>query len=175
MNNTHRRHHSPQERFHARIVLASVLSFITLVAVFPAESHAGAVYRCGNTFSESPCGEDAVKHEIFGEDSESLKGLDDKAADTCLTGIIRAGLLGNPENPRVVPTSRRKSEIVDFKGSKLMGTRIQVAISEMNPNTGVYIAGKQYQCVLTPDLERVLKTEAAHTSNTAAEASAEKP
>lgn len=175
MNKTPSQNRSSLERGHTRFILTSVLGLITLATLLPAQSIAGAVYRCGNTFSESPCGDDAVKHEIFGEDSESLKGLDDKAATTCLEGILRAGLLGNPDNPRVVPTSRRRSEIVDFKGSKLMGTRIHVAISEMNPNTGMYAAAKPFQCVLTPDLERVLKTESAHANSASAETSAEKP
>lgn len=130
------------------VVITSLLSLATT-------SHAGSVYRCGNTFSAEPCGEDAEEHTIFGSDAESTKNLDEKSAAVCLENAISNGLLGNPSGAQAQAVTTRKSEVVHYKGTALMGFRMRVAISEMNGKTGSYEPPRQFDCVLTPDLLRV--------------------
>lgn len=115
-----------------------------------------AVYRCGDTFSDSPCGDDAVEHAVFGEDAESTANLDDKAAQVCLQQLIASHMLGNPQGATAGPASKRKSRVVKKHGTSLMGYQLLVAVREMNPNTGMFNPPNHYECVLTPDLLRVL-------------------
>ncbi len=130
---------------------ATTAVLLILASVAPA----GSVYRCGNTFSAEPCGEDAQEHEIFGSDAESTKNLDEKSAAVCLENAINHGLLGNPGGAQAKAVSTRISEVVQYKGTALMGYRMRVAISEMNGMTGNYNPPQQFDCVLTPDLSRV--------------------
>ena len=136
-----------------------ILLALLLGSLASLTTHA-AVYRCGGTFSDVPCGDDAEVHEVFGEGSESLKDLDRKAADTCLQGARENGLLGNPGSAQAQPVGKRKVALFDVRGRNVMAVYLTVAISEHNPETGAFMPPKQYDCVATKDLLRVLSISA---------------
>jgi len=140
-------------RFHFHAVIGAA---ILLIAVHGS----AAVYRCGDTFYDSPCGDDAIEHEVFGEGAQSTANLDDKAAQTCLQALLEQHMLGNPQGVVAAPASKRKSRVIKKHGTSLMGYQLMVAVREMNPNTGMFNPPTHFECVLTPDLLRVLEVVA---------------
>lgn len=142
------------------LITRTVAGAIALAALLLSFQANAAVYRCGDTFSDSPCGDDAVEHEVFGEGAESTANLDDKAAQTCLSALVAQHMLGNPKGVVAAPASKRKSRVIKKHGTSLMGYELTVAVREMNPNTGMFNPPIHFQCVLTPDLLRVLEVVA---------------
>lgn len=130
---------------------------VGLAMLLMALHSSAAVYRCGDTFSDSPCGDDAVEHDVFGEGAESTANLDDKAAQTCLQALLEKHMLGNPQGVVAAPASKRKSRVIKKHGASLMGYHLMVAVREMNPNTGMFNPPIHFECVLSPDLLRVLE------------------
>lgn len=124
-----------------------------------APAHAQALYRCGNTYSQTPCAPDAAPARISGgaaPDAASATG----GAEVCATdGVARLGL-PDPESTRIRAVTRAGTEVIRYADQSVAARRYNLTLNTKN-HSGGYVGERVYACFLSEDERRVLKVEPA--------------
>ncbi|MET0333433.1 MAG: hypothetical protein ABW190_04115 [Rhizobacter sp.] len=132
------------------------LLFTMLVAALMAGT-AGAqtLYRCGNTYSQTPCAADAASARL------SANAAPDVAAgsggqELCASeGVAQLGF-PDPESTRVRSITRAGTEVIQYAGKALAARRYNMVLNTKN-SSGAYTGERSYHCYLSEDERRVLK------------------
>ena len=128
-------------------------------------AHAQKMYRCGTTFSQTPCATDAVEKRLPGAGSGAGTGAaqDDAANpqhDVCAAAAIRATGTLEPETARVRPRGKRSMETMEYAGQTLPVVRVDVDVSAKNEH-GMFALNGSVTCWLSEDRQRILKMSPA--------------
>lgn len=126
-----------------------ICSFLVMCSQFVT---AGTAYRCGNTFSQTPCGENAKEQTL---NSGSAANSSDFIS-VCLTAAKELIQFKDPESLRVESSSKPVAKVIDYADAKLMAYEVTININGKN-SYGGYSGAEPYICYLSQDKKRVLQ------------------
>lgn len=130
---------------------------LVLLALAGAASCAAAqtLYRCGSTFSQTPCDKTAEPIKVYPDRrADPPPGL--RGAELCKRLVPAAVPLKDPYSAVVEVERKGRSEVIEFKGQPLAARRFDVFINAKN-SYGAYTGEKLYRCYLSEDEARLLR------------------
>jgi hypothetical protein len=139
------------------MVRALPLSFACLLA-WPALGWSQTLYRCGNTYSQTPCAADAASARVSaGAAPDAAPGLSGK--ELCINeGLTQLGF-PDPYSTRVGAVTRAGSEAISYAGQAVAVRKYHLTVNAKN-SAGVFTGDQVYVCYLSEDERRVLKVDA---------------
>jgi len=140
----------------APAALASAALGLALLAPLP--SLAQPMYRCGNTFSQTPCASDArtvtVRPNPVSTPPPGLRGK-----ELCADEVPRQLRLPDPASTRILSVTRQDAEAIQVLGQPQFARKYTVVLNTKNA-LGAYTGDTPYACYLNETETRVLKFEA---------------
>ena len=133
------------------------LLFTALAAIvaFPVASEAQQLYRCGNTFSQTPCAAAASAVRISPAAApEPPPGPHGK--ELCSSSAPRLLQLTDPNTARIESIVKVDSEVIQYAGQPIAARKYLMSINATNVY-GVYMGARSYACYLSEDERRILK------------------
>lgn len=134
--------------------MAGLLAMAALAAPVIAQP----LYRCGSTYSQTPCGPEATATRTFA-DTVADRPAGSQAGAACATHAPQVLNVPDPTALRVVSTSASRAEVIQYSGQPVVALRYDLSISTVSP-AGVWLAARPYTCFLSEDQQRILRFEA---------------
>ena len=131
-----------------------------IVALVALAGHAGFVsaqqmYKCGNTFSQTPCAPDAVAKPVQSSTApDAAAGI--TGYELCAAAARKMANSPEPETARIQPIGERRSEVIQYAGKPIATHRYDLAI-DAKTQYGVFSGLQPYACWLSEDQRRVLQ------------------
>jgi hypothetical protein len=131
--------------------------FLILATLAAHAGLAGAqqLYKCGNTFSQTPCSPDAVAKPV-----QSAAVPDAPAGVTgyelCAAAARKMIPSPEPETARIQPVGERRSEVIQYAGKPIATHRYDLVV-DAKTSYGVFSGLQPYACWLSEDQRRVLQ------------------
>ena len=131
---------------------------VALMISLSAASAFGQVYRCGNTFSDKPCGGNAVRVNTAGAGSgttasQNSPGLPEYVT-TCLNAVRSSASFPDKENLRV-DGHAKTWENFQYAEKPMAGPVVTLQVNPMGP-AGSYMGARPFVCYMSADARRVL-------------------
>lgn len=114
------------------------------------------LYRCGSTFSQTPCGNETAPARKL--PSAAASGASAPAAsgkELCERTLLNDGTLPDPYSAKI-RTLRDKTEVIQYAGQAVAAVRYNLHVNARN-SAGAYTGERLYACHLSPDGFRVLQ------------------
>lgn len=142
-----------------RLKMHPLSRVIALSAFFAVASHATAqnLYRCGNTFSQTPCGQDAKAVRTAPSTASAPSVI--KGKELCESAAPQSLGLKDPESTRF-RTVRGKAEVIQYAGQPVVAVKYAMGVNTRN-QYGAYTGEVTYHCFLSEDEQRLLQIVAA--------------
>lgn len=115
------------------------------------------MYRCGSTYSQTPCGPTATATRTF-SDIAADKAAGPQAGAACAAQAPQVLNVPDPSGLRVLSTSASRAEVIQYSGQPVVALRYDLSISTVSA-AGVWLAARPYSCFLSEDQQRILKFE----------------
>jgi hypothetical protein len=122
-----------------------------LLAALPCVAGAQAMYRCGNTFSQKPCGDNAAAVKVPGTEVTSATGASTPDA-VCSRAIHGGGRY------RIDNVESGGTDTVAYAGQTVAAKLYRVSLTLLDEN-GRSMGRSAAVCYLSEDGQRVLKVE----------------
>jgi hypothetical protein len=130
---------------------------VTLVlALAVAGVHAQKTYRCGNTYSQTPCGEAAQVVKVYKGGEAANSGTSGPAL--CQQSALNALALPDPESAKVASIGKPEGSVVKIGTQAVEAMKHRVSVSPKN-EFGAYGRPMVFECYLSFDQQRVLKID----------------
>jgi hypothetical protein len=141
------------------MMLKPLIPAAVLVAVAASAGPASAqMYKCGSTFSQTPCAPDAVaKPAPSSAAPDAAAGL--AGYELCAAAARRMANSPEPETARVQPVGERRSEVIQYAGKPIATHRYDLTI-DAKTRYGVFSGPTAHACWLSEDQRRVLQFHA---------------
>ena len=138
--------------------LASSFIFAVLCAI-PLHAPAQQLYRCGNTYSQTPCAPDATPARISAAAApEPAAGASGK--ELCASEGVAQLRFPDPESTRVQSVVKVGAEVIRYADKPIAARKFNLVINTKD-GSGAYTGDRSYVCYLSEDERRVLKVDAA--------------
>lgn len=129
-----------------------------VLSAWPLHAQSQQLYRCGNTFSQTPCAPDAASARMSaGAAPEPATGAAGK--DVCATTGVSQMNFPDPESTRIRTVTKAGAEVIQYAGKPIVARKYQLAINTKD-HAGAYTGERTYLCYLSEDERRVLKVDA---------------
>ncbi|WP_341887252.1 hypothetical protein [Variovorax sp. YR752] len=129
------------------------------VALLLAASAGGAaaqtMYRCGNTYSQTPCAPDAVPQRGHA-DAATEKAGGAQGYDLCASHAPESVETPEPQSARVQQVGPRKAEVIQYAGQPIAAHRYDLTV-DAKTAYGVYSGPRPYACWVSEDQRRILQ------------------
>lgn len=122
-----------------------------LLAALPSLACAQTMYRCGNTFSQKPCGDNAAAVKVPGTEVTTAAGASTPEA------VCSRAVLGNSRY-RVDNLESGGTDTVAYAGQTMAARLYRVGLTHLDEN-GRSMGRSTAVCYLSEDGQRVLKIE----------------
>lgn len=131
---------------------------LAVLCAWPLHSQSQQLYRCGNTYSQTPCAPDAASARISaGAAPQPVAAAAGK--EVCASeGVAQMGF-PDPESTRIRSVTKVGAEVIQYAGKPIVARKYQLAINTKN-SAGAYTGDRVYLCYLSEDERRVLKVDA---------------
>jgi hypothetical protein len=130
-------------------------SALALLSLLPAVCAAQSLYRCGNTYSQTPCAAAASAVRLSpGAAPETPAATQPRE----LCGAATVGVMQLPDAnmARVESVVKGNSEAIEYAGKPMVARTYLVTVNVANAY-GMYTGPKVHACYLSEDEQRVLK------------------
>jgi hypothetical protein len=130
---------------------------IVAIGLFAITHHASAqqLYRCGNTYSQTPCAADAASKSVYsGSAPARAPGL--SGYELCAAHAVKYVASPEPESARTMPVGQRKTEVIRYAGQSVAAHRFDLTV-DAKTTYGVYSGPVTYSCWLSEDQARMLQ------------------
>ena len=132
-----------------------LFSVVGALVLLPTVSSAQQLYRCGNTFSQTPCAAAASAVRISPAAApEPPPGP--RGKELCSSSAPRLLQLADPGTARVESIVKADSEVIQYAGQPIAARKYVMSINATNAY-GVYMGARSYACYLSEDERRILK------------------
>ena len=122
-------------------------------------AHAEPVYRCGSTYSQTPCGADAAAKKLPSSAAPDMPAGQQGESLCASEGLLRLGL-ADPEGARILGVAKLGTEVIRYADKPTAARKFAVRFNPRNAYGG--LAGEQvFHCFLSEDGQRVLAVESA--------------
>ncbi|HEY0817417.1 MAG TPA: hypothetical protein VGD46_01480 [Rhizobacter sp.] len=116
------------------------------------------MYKCGSTFSQTPCAPDAVARPSASPATpDGPAGL--SGYELCAAAARRMANSPEPETARIQPVGERRSEVIQYAGKPIATHRYDLTI-DAKTAFGVFSGPAAHACWLSEDQRRVLQFHA---------------
>jgi hypothetical protein len=136
------------------VALTFTLFALPLLGSPAFEAHA-QVYRCGSTYSQTPCAPDATAKNIR-PGAAVTRGPGMWGYELCAARAPSETGSPEPETARVRQVGDRRIEVIQFAGRPVAAHRYDLHVQAKTAN-GVYGAPVIYSCWLSEDQARLLE------------------
>lgn len=116
---------------------------------------AQTMYRCGSTYSQTPCGPAATATRTP-SDVPADGPADQQPGAACAREAPGQLNVPDPTQLRVLSTSAGRAEVIQYAGQPVAARRFELSISTVSP-AGVWLPARGYTCHLSEDQQRLLK------------------
>ena len=113
------------------------------------------LYRCGNTYSQTPCAADAKPARLH-QGTAPDKAAGPSGFELCSAAALKAVRSPEPESARVQPVGERVSQVIEYASKPLASHRYELTVDAKTRN-GVYSGPVAFSCWLSEDQARVLQ------------------
>ncbi|MEO8153992.1 MAG: hypothetical protein ABI605_13040 [Rhizobacter sp.] len=135
-----------------------ILAFAALFAL-PITAPAQQLYRCGNTYSQTPCAPDAAPARISaGAAPEQAVGSSGK--ELCASEGVAQLRFPDPESTRVQSVVKAGAEVIRYADKPIAARKFNLVINTKD-GAGAYTGDRSYVCYLSEDERRVLRVDVA--------------
>jgi hypothetical protein len=132
------------------------IAFAVLCAL-PLCAQSQQLYRCGNTYSQTPCAPDAASARISaGAAPTPAPGAVGK--DVCASEGVAQMNFPEPESTRIRSVTKVGAEVIQYAGKPMAARKYMLSINTKN-QAGAYTGDRSYVCYLSEDERRVLKVD----------------
>jgi hypothetical protein len=115
------------------------------------------LYRCGNTYSQTPCAPDARPARISsGAAPDQPEGL--QGQELCAAEAPRLLGMPDPYSARIESLARGETEVIQYAGQPIAARKVHLTINARN-STGAYAGEQAYLCYLSEDERRILRVQ----------------
>lgn len=114
------------------------------------------LYRCGNNFSQTPCGSDAAVKPVPNP-AVSVGGQATLGTQVCTLEILKSMASPPGFTATVVSAKRGPAETIKYADEALVTRTYDVTVAVHNP-MGTMVGTQSMRCNLSEDEQRVLKT-----------------
>lgn len=134
--------------------------FVSLAVLLGAAggTQAQQMYKCGSTYSQTPCAPDAVAKTMpataVPDTPPGLAGY-----DLCVAAAIKSVASPEPETARAQQVGSRKAEAIQYAGKATVTQRYDLTV-DAKTQYGVFSGPRPYACWLSEDQQRVLQFRA---------------
>ncbi len=129
------------------------LPLMLLFCLGPAAAQ--TMYRCGSTYSQTPCGPTATATRTP-SDVPADGPADQQPGAVCAREAPGQLNVPDPTQLRVLSTSAGRAEVITYAGQPVAARRFELNISTVSP-AGVWLPARAYTCHLSEDQQRLLK------------------
>lgn len=134
-------------------MLKTIIAVVALTAAVG--SSAQTMYRCGNNFSQVPCGPDAQRigpapPAELKEPVDIPPPADQIAANSAICEAKTRASMKDPESARIKGLSRLGTQLQYYQGRSFYGVTYFLTVNAKN-GYGGYTGDQLYQCVFSPD------------------------
>lgn len=134
-----------------RFLLAAGSGLLLLAA----SAIAQPLYRCGNTYSQTPCAPEAKPARISsGAAPDQPEGLQGK--ELCAAEAPRLLGLPDPYSARIESLAKGETEVIQYAGQPIAARKVHLTINARN-SAGAYAGEQAYLCYLSEDERRILR------------------
>lgn len=141
-----------------RTMCASAWVAASLVLVGLPAAQAQSLYRCGNTFSQTPCAADAASARVSGSAAPDAAPAA-PGGTVCANEGVAQMRFPDPESTRVLAVRKAGTEVIQYAGKPMAARRYNVIFNTRGAN-GAYLGERAFACYLSEDERRVLKVGA---------------
>jgi hypothetical protein len=139
----------------------SILAAVAFLMAVPTTGRSQVTYRCGNTYSQTPCAVDAKPSPITGTAApDAAPGP--TGAQVCRSSAVDALRLVDPEAARIRSVVKAGAQAIEYAGKPTVAHRYDMIINAKNLN-GAYAGDRLFACFLSEDERRFLKVQALGT------------
>lgn len=144
-----------REAAHREGTMSRSASLLIALLAVAAPAAAQQLYRCGNTYSQTPCSAEARPARLFqGQAPEKAPGP--TGFELCAAAAGAKVSAADPDGVRVQPLGPRVSEVIQFAGQPLSAHRYDLAVDTRTAYGG-YAGPVAYSCWVSEDQARVLQ------------------
>jgi hypothetical protein len=141
-----------------KLTMACLLAAPLLL--LPAAAFAQPLYRCGNTYSQTPCAAEAAPKKLpSGAAPDASSGPQGK--ELCSADGIKLLGLPDPESARIGAVVKGGSEVIQYAGKPTVARKYLMTINAKNVY-GAYDGDRVFHCFVSEDERRILKTGVLH-------------
>jgi hypothetical protein len=134
-----------------------ILFALAVLVAHVGPASAQQMYKCGSTFSQTPCGPDAAAKALpSAAAAQSPPGL--SGYELCVAAASKFSG-PEPESARIQPLGDRKSEVIQYAGKPMAAHRYDLGI-DAKTQYGVYSGVRAHSCWVSEDQRRVLQFSA---------------
>ncbi|MEK8031340.1 hypothetical protein AACH06_10975 [Ideonella sp. DXS29W] len=126
---------------------------VTLLALWPMVGHSQQLYRCGNTFSQTPCGADTATVKVPGAGVPSSGSQ--RPGEACAQQAI-AATTAQGGSARIVGVQTAGTEVIQYAKQPVAAHLYSVQIARVD-SQGRDLGQVTVQCYTSEDDQRVLK------------------
>lgn len=141
-------------RFPMLLCFALLLPGLVSTAVSAGEAN---VYRCGDTYSQIPCGDNATQPKLYGARGTTDASAMDKAK-SCVVAVAKSRFEEGLDW-QLLDASEPEAELIPVHGSQILGYRLTVTMAQVS-SQGQRLQTAQFACAVSQDLQRVLSLQA---------------
>lgn len=135
----------------------SVLAFAALCA-WPTATLSQQLYRCGNTYSQTPCAPDAAPARISA-DAAPEQAAGSSGKELCASEGVAQMQFSDPQSTRIRSVVKAGAEVIQYAGKPIAARKYHITLNTRN-EVGAYVGDRVYLCYLSEDERRVLKVDA---------------
>lgn len=128
---------------------------VLLMAAGASGAAAQTMYRCGNTYSQTPCAPQAVPQRGHA-DAPAEKAGGAQGYDLCASRAPESVQTPEPQSARVQQVGLRKAEVIQYAGKPIAAHRYDLTV-DAKTGYGVYSGPQPYSCWVSEDQRRVLQ------------------
>lgn len=130
-------------------------ALLLALAATAAQAADTKVYRCGDTYSQVPCGNDASQPKLYGTQGGNASALEQAAS--CAAAIAQREQEEGLEW-KLLDASEPVAEVVPAHGSQVLGYRIDLVMSQTTLQ-GQPLHTARYHCTVSQDFRRMLSVQ----------------
>ena len=130
---------------------------LTLFCGIAAPACAQSMYKCGNTYSQTPCASDAeVKRVRPDAVADKPAGAGPAGYQLCADFAPKNVGSPEPESARVRRAGEVHTDVIDYAGKSVAARRYDLSV-DFKTTYGVYSGPLSYSCWISEDERRVLQ------------------
>lgn len=137
------------------IVFDKRVPLALLFAAWAVAAPAQTLYRCGNTYSQTPCAPDAVAKRTHA-DTPAEKGGGTQGYELCASRAPESVESPEPQSARVQQVGLRRAEVIQYAGQPIAAHRYDLTV-DAKTTFGVYSGPQPYTCWVSEDQRRILQ------------------